>query len=175
MNLVDFVKNNNCNTPSLSQVMRLVKCHHSSPKLKQTVHSENQLCFVWPQLKKRLHARHDDMIWMSTRGTVCLSACRRLFWQRGGLPASISCAHAYARRGLPLCILKAQDVTTKGMYRLPHAIYYVASPCQTFCELLAGETHTDSQAHQLNWTEPHELCPQCRGWIAIHRKIYIEC
>ena len=25
---------------------------------------------------------------------------------------------------LALCILKAQEVTTKGMYRLPHAIYY---------------------------------------------------
>ena len=27
-------------------------------------------------------------------------------------------------RPLALCILKAQGVTTKGMYRLPHAIYY---------------------------------------------------
>ena len=27
-------------------------------------------------------------------------------------------------RLLALCILKAQEVTTKGMYRLPHAIYY---------------------------------------------------
>ena len=33
---------------------------------------------------------------------------------------------------LALCTFGAQKVTTNGMYRLPHAIYYtVASPCQT--------------------------------------------
>ena len=31
-------------------------------------------------------------------------------------------------RPLALCILKAQEVTTKGMYRLPHVIYYCSYP-----------------------------------------------
>ena len=43
-------------------------------------------------------------------------------------------------RPLALCILKAQEVTTKGVYRLPHAVSTtVASLCQTLCELLAGD------------------------------------
>ena len=63
------------------------------------------------------------------------------------------------RTGLPRagplarCILKAQEVTTKVVYRLPHGISTaVASPCQTLRELLAGDhelTHTNSPAHQL--------------------------
>ena len=36
---------------------------------------------------------------------------------------------------LALCILKEQEVTTKAVYRLPHAI----CPCQTLRELLAGD------------------------------------
>ena len=54
------------------------------------------------------------------------------------------------RTGLPqagllaLCILKAQVVTNSRM--LSSA---VASPCQTFRELLAWRPHTNSQADQL--------------------------
>ena len=33
---------------------------------------------------------------------------------------------------LALCILKAQEVTTKGVYRLPHAIYYCSQPVSDF-------------------------------------------
>ena len=52
-----------------------------------------------------------------------------------------------------LCILKAQEVTTNVMYRLPHAISTaVASPCQTLRELLAGGR--DNPAHQL--AVPHK-------------------
>ena len=40
---------------------------------------------------------------------------------------------------LALCILKAQEVTTKGMYRLPHLSTAVASPCQSLRELLVGD------------------------------------
>ena len=50
------------------------------------------------------------------------------------------------RTGLPRagplarCILKAQEVTTKVVYQLPHGISTaVASPCQTLRELLAGD------------------------------------
>ena len=50
---------------------------------------------------------------------------------------------------LALCNLKAQEVTTKGVYRLPHAIHCCASPCQTLHELLAWRPHTNSPAHQL--------------------------
>ena len=40
---------------------------------------------------------------------------------------------------LALCILNAHEVTTKGVYRLPHAIYCCSSPCQTLRELLVGD------------------------------------
>ena len=36
---------------------------------------------------------------------------------------------------LALCVLKAQEVTTKGVHRLPHAIYRCSSLCQTLREL----------------------------------------
>ena len=32
---------------------------------------------------------------------------------------------------LALCVLKAQEVTTKSLHRLPNAIYCCSSPCQT--------------------------------------------
>ena len=41
-------------------------------------------------------------------------------------------------RPLALCILGAQEVTTNGIYRLPHATS-VASQCQTLHELRAGD------------------------------------
>ena len=37
---------------------------------------------------------------------------------------------------LGLCTLGAQEVTMKGVYRLPHA---AASQCQTLCKLLVGD------------------------------------
>ena len=40
---------------------------------------------------------------------------------------------------LALRTLEPQEVTTNGVYRLPHTIYTVASPCQSLRELLVGD------------------------------------
>ena len=45
---------------------------------------------------------------------------------------------------LALCILKAQEVTTKGRHRLPHATYCCSSQCQTLRELLAWRTRVNA-------------------------------
>ena len=43
-----------------------------------------------------------------------------------------------------LCVPWRHKATAKGVYRLPHAIYTVASPCQILRELLAGDRISDT-------------------------------
>ena len=55
-------------------------------------------------------------------------------------------------RPLALCILKAQEVTTKGMYRLSHAIYYCSYPVPDSPPATKRDTTSKekkSPAHQL--------------------------
>ena len=97
---------------------------------------------------------------------VCL--CRRLFWhywlrggdqrepekQKGDFSEIICCENKCTATWLAPVYLGGSGSHTKivYMYRLPHAIYYCNSQCQTLRELLAGDhelTHTNSPAPQL--------------------------
>ena len=55
---------------------------------------------------------------------------------------------------LALCILKAQEVTTKGVYRLTLLSTTVASPCQTLGELPA-------RVCAYNYSPTHQLAVPC--------------
>ena len=63
---------------------------------------------------------------------------------------------------IALCILKAQDVTTNGMYRLPHAIYYCSYPVSDSPQaILAGDHHEIAHAQfaeGLHCSAFHCLC-----------------
>ena len=60
---------------------------------------------------------------------------------------------------IALCILKAQEVTTKGVYRLPHTI--VVSPRQTLRGGLPRLVNFNSPAHQL----AVRACAVRRGFV----------